>query len=129
MRLLFVISCIFAFLARDIARTSWEIWFKVNQDRIAAEKCENKDIPMMHCNGKCYLAKKLEKLEEKEQNHNSKTNPFGQSAKADWISDQQLTVDGLHFINFEEESAACPAYRSGEVRDFHHAVFHPPAAA
>lgn len=129
MRFLIVICCISGFLAKDIARTSWEIWFKVNQDRIAAEKCENKDIPMMHCNGKCYLAKKLKKLEEKEQNHNSKTNPFGQSAKADWISDQQLVVEGLQLAFIAERSAPCPAYHSGEVRGFHHAVFHPPAVA
>lgn len=76
MRSLLVLFCITGFLAKDIARLSWEIWFKINQVEIIAEKCENKDKPMMHCDGNCYLSKQLKKLELKEQEHNEKRNPF-----------------------------------------------------
>jgi uncharacterized protein YlzI (FlbEa/FlbD family) len=37
--------------------------FYLNQKEIAAIECENKDRPEMNCNGKCYLAKQLEKAD------------------------------------------------------------------
>jgi hypothetical protein len=40
--------------------------FKLNQKYIATTLCENRDKPWMHCNGHCYLAKKIKQAEEKE---------------------------------------------------------------
>lgn len=34
-------------------------------DYIISEKCENKDKPEMHCNGKCHLKKQIEKTTPK----------------------------------------------------------------
>ena len=42
--------------------------YLLNKSYIAAVLCENKDKPMMHCNGKCYLSKQLKKQEKQEQN-------------------------------------------------------------
>jgi len=126
MRFLVIIFCISGFLAKDVARVSWEIWFKVNQEQIIAEKCENKAIPMMHCNGKCYLAKQLKKLEVKEQDHNSKSNPFGQPLKADWISStDQMPV--VQFI-FSEKQQTYTTLSIVQTRDYQGLIFHPPAA-
>lgn len=126
MRFLVIILCITGFLAKDIARISWEIWFKVNQEQIIAEKCENKAIPMMHCNGKCYLSKQLKKLEEKEADHNGKTNPFSQSVKADWIvEDRKITPEMP--IAFSSEKSSFPAFISGKVTGYSNFTFHPPA--
>lgn len=127
MRLLVIICCITGFLAKDIARLSWEIWFKVNQEQIIAEKCENKAIPMMHCNGKCYLAKQLQKLEEKEQNHNSKTNPFSQSVKADWIvEDKKITPELSEGFSAAAE-ITFPVHMAGQIAGYSNFIFHPPA--
>jgi len=41
--------------------------FKLNQKYIARTLCENRDKPEMHCNGKCYLAKKIKQAEEREK--------------------------------------------------------------
>ena len=41
--------------------------FEMNRGYIAKELCVNKDKPQLHCNGKCYLMKKLKQAEEKEQ--------------------------------------------------------------
>jgi len=46
-------------------------YYRVNQDYIAKNLCENRDKPMMNCNGQCYLAKQLKAAEEKEQKSNS----------------------------------------------------------
>ena len=46
-------------------------YYRVNQDYIAKNLCENRDKPMMNCNGQCFLAKQLKAAEEKEQKSNS----------------------------------------------------------
>lgn len=125
MRTLIVIFCISGFLAKDIARLGWEIWFKVNQEQIIAEKCENKAKPMLHCNGKCYLSKQLEKLEQKEQNHNSKTNPFNSNIKFDFIP----TPLEILQLETENEINGRPFFQSKiqPIQEFSGFVFHPPS--
>jgi len=41
--------------------------FNINQDYIAASLCVNKDKPQLHCNGRCFLAKKLRQAEQNEE--------------------------------------------------------------
>lgn len=38
--------------------------YAVNYDYIVENLCENRDIPSLHCDGKCYLAKQLAKESE-----------------------------------------------------------------
>ncbi len=125
MRTLIVIFCITGFLAKDIARLGWEIWFKVNQEQIIAEKCENKAKPMLHCNGKCYLSKQLEKLEQKEQNHNSKTNPFNNNLKFEFIS-TPLEIN-LLFAAIESKEKDIFQNKIQAVNEFSGCIFHPPS--
>ena len=40
--------------------------YMVNKDFIAKNLCENRDKPMMHCNGKCHLRKQLAEQQKKE---------------------------------------------------------------
>jgi hypothetical protein len=47
----------------------------VNKDYISKNLCENKDKPMLHCNGKCHLRKQLAKEDKKENT------PFSQNMK------------------------------------------------
>ncbi|MBW4889405.1 hypothetical protein KXQ82_06750 [Mucilaginibacter sp. HMF5004] len=51
--------------------------FKLNQKYIAAALCENRDKPWMHCNGHCYLSKKIKQAEEKEQAQERQTQKNG----------------------------------------------------
>lgn len=125
MRTLIVIFCITGFLAKDIARLGWEIWFKVNQEQIIAEKCENKAKPMLHCNGKCYLSKQLEKLEQKEQNHNSKTNPFNNNLKFEYIP-TPLEIN-LLFASIESKEKDIFQNNIQAVNEFSACIFHPPS--
>jgi hypothetical protein len=41
--------------------------FKINQDYIAKNLCENRAKPKMQCNGKCQLMKKLKQTDKEEQ--------------------------------------------------------------
>lgn len=47
--------------------------FTANQKYISSTLCENRDKPWMHCNGKCYLIKKIRQAEEKEQSNERET--------------------------------------------------------
>lgn len=48
------------FLSKPLVNT---VDFFVNQEEITEELCENKDEPVLECNGKCYLMKTLEQEE------------------------------------------------------------------
>lgn len=73
-----IVSFVFLVLGKLFLALGWEIWFKIDQVRITRELCENKAIPMLHCNGKCYLAKKLKQIESDLTKNSSskKNNPF-----------------------------------------------------
>jgi len=42
-------------------------YYEINKKEIADKLCVNKNKPMMHCNGQCYLGKQLKKAEENEK--------------------------------------------------------------
>ena len=64
---LIAFSLIFMMLTANFSRFFIYAGFELNKNYIASELCENRDKPMMHCNGKCYLMKKLKQAEEKEK--------------------------------------------------------------
>jgi hypothetical protein len=41
--------------------------YYMNQKMIATRLCENRNRPMLHCEGKCVLAKKLQQQEKQQQ--------------------------------------------------------------
>lgn len=41
--------------------------FEMNRSYIAQELCVNRNKPQLHCNGNCYLMRKLRQAQEKEQ--------------------------------------------------------------
>ncbi|WP_109413901.1 hypothetical protein [Pararcticibacter amylolyticus] len=47
--------------------------FELNRNYIASTLCENRERPWLHCDGKCYLAKKMKQVEEKEKNEERQT--------------------------------------------------------
>ena len=45
--------------------------FEIRRDYIVANLCENRNRPMLNCNGKCYLAKKLKEQQQKQDQQTS----------------------------------------------------------
>ncbi|WP_426293255.1 hypothetical protein ACN9ML_28960 [Dyadobacter endophyticus] len=41
-------------------------YYKLNKEYITRVLCQNRDKPQLHCNGKCYLAKKLKEQQQKQ---------------------------------------------------------------
>lgn len=54
-------------LLQTFSRFVVEADYFLNKNYIAEVLCLNKQKPAMHCNGKCYLSKKLKEQEKQEQ--------------------------------------------------------------
>ena len=50
--------------------------FELRRDYIVSNLCENRNRPQMHCDGKCYLAKRFAALEEQEKRQAEKSYMF-----------------------------------------------------
>lgn len=125
MKYILVSFIILTFLAKDVVSVSWEIWFYWNQQEISAEKCENKAIPMLQCNGKCYLSKQLKKLEQKESEHQQKSNPTSSIQKLESVH----VFTGIEFVfpPFVEQENARFIHQQEKLRNpFIDSHFHPP---
>ena len=127
MRLLFTIFLTTALLGKSFFFLGWEVWYKLDQTRITKEKCENKDKPTMKCNGKCYLAKQLKKLEAEELKNASskKHNPF--TGKIELQSCSILQIKPSIFSSFRSEHIThFYTYASLHSKEHLSAIFHPP---
>jgi hypothetical protein len=47
--------------------------FEMNRNYIATKLCENRNKPWLHCNGKCYLMKKIKQAEDKQNSAERET--------------------------------------------------------
>lgn len=70
-------QCVILFVAFIMmVKPLWPVAeYVANYDYIKNVLCENRDKPMLNCDGKCYLAKQLAK--ESEENNK---NPFGEKS-------------------------------------------------
>ncbi|MFM6934571.1 MAG: hypothetical protein ACKOXP_03945 [Flavobacteriales bacterium] len=64
MRIFGTILLTFILLSKTLYGIFWQVNFRLNQQEIARMECINKNRPELHCNGKCYLAKQLQKAEQ-----------------------------------------------------------------
>ncbi|MBK7562103.1 MAG: hypothetical protein IPQ06_06715 [Chitinophagaceae bacterium] len=67
MKKLMALLLLLAFTTQTFSQGFALLHFYINQNYIAANQCENRYRPMLHCNGKCILAKKMKQQEKKEQ--------------------------------------------------------------
>lgn len=100
--------------------------FELRKEYIVKNLCENRFKPQLHCDGKCYLAKTLNKIaEEKAQNEAEKQ---GQSIKKilEEVFDEQL-FEQLSIALFPPSEFPLFDYQPRATVAFIAAVFHPPA--
>ena len=110
-----------AFAIHTFSRVVIVYDFYANQQAIAATLCENKDKPVLKCEGKCLLSKKLKSLETKEQQNperKAENKPEDISSRSFYSS---LFVLSGSDTRHGQKSRDCgkPIHRS-------FAVFHPP---
>jgi len=64
MRIFFATLLALLMLVQSFNQTMLVVNYELQQARITAEFCVNKQKPALHCNGKCHLAKELKKAEQ-----------------------------------------------------------------
>ena len=95
--------------------------YYANKKYIAKNQCENRDKPMLHCDGKCCLKKKLAR-ESKEQAPSPRNNKSEQVVTL-FFSNQKIELKPFTFTTDRSEYFS---YNDLHTASFHHAVFHPP---
>jgi hypothetical protein len=65
-RQLLTYALIASLLLQLVSREAIVMSFELNRAFIAKTLCENRDRPSLNCNGQCYLAKKLQAQQERE---------------------------------------------------------------
>jgi hypothetical protein len=60
----------FSIIAQGMINLALCAYYQMNKQEIIAKFCVNKNRPMMHCDGQCYLGKQLKKAEENEKRQN-----------------------------------------------------------
>lgn len=97
--------------------------YKINQAEITRKFCENKAKPTMHCDGKCHLAKQLEKQEKQE-----KPSSDSQKMKVEIVELTAQINDAISFVYPIQSYKTNNHYAYSEARsDAHLAeIFHPP---
>ncbi len=66
MRQLIIYMLLVAVLLPVISPWGTIAYYQLNKDYIARVLCENRDKPQLHCDGKCYLAKRLKEQQDKQ---------------------------------------------------------------
>jgi hypothetical protein len=113
-----------AFAVQTFSRVVIVFGFYANQKTIAATLCENRDKPILKCEGKCLLAKKLQAQEKADQeNPERKTDnkPEVLSSRS-FFSVLSGSIIAEVARVYEKEPFGKPVHRS-------FTVFHPPIAA
>ena len=97
------------------------VQYEWNKEYIAAELCENRDKPSMHCDGKCYLNQQLEKKENQEG-----SSRFGLKEKGEWQIHCAL-ADLYLSAAFSTGCHKFLPYRVSETRECVVSIFRPPS--
>lgn len=99
--------------------------FNIRRDYIVKNLCVNRDRPLMLCNGKCYLAKKLAVLDEQEKRQAERDY---MSKLLDHVMDSQISIFAPVISSFEIKpilsfnyASPPPAHLASDD------IFHPPA--
>ena len=97
--------------------------YLINYDYIVEQLCENRDKPVMACNGKCYLGQQVEKTQKGSQDTDKPVPPQMDLDKITTIRPQPapflLKVPELRLERPDNE-------RTGSSGEFLDSVFRPP---
>lgn len=93
-------------------------------DYIKNELCVNKDVPEMHCNGKCHLKSQLAKASDSEKGNNEKGHSF--SFENTLVFFQDTNINFLLFFPKKLQLKIDSSYHKIYKFQYMGFVFHPP---
>lgn len=100
------------------------IGFKLNQDYIAKNLCENRYRPALNCNGNCVLMKKLKQQEKEEQN-----GPVAVKLDLSTVVISSRSFFTVSLVNISKD-IPCTYFTGSAGKELRmpRSVFHPPQA-
>ncbi|MCX6215611.1 hypothetical protein [Spirosoma sp.] len=91
MRSLLTYILLIAVLLPSISPWGTIAYYHLNQDYIARNLCVNRDKPQLHCNGQCYLARRLKAEQDRQDKETSER--VQQTAPLQLFCEEQLTFN------------------------------------
>jgi hypothetical protein len=76
-------------------------YYQINKTYIARVLCENRDKPILNCNGKCFLAKKLKEQQEKKDRETTERIENMPFVQLFFMSAFQFFFDGIPIIHLK----------------------------
>jgi len=130
MRILSSIVLILVLLSKTAYGLFWQVNFRMNQREIARLECVNKNRPEMHCNGKCYLAKQLQKAEAQLDDKKQESTRSLEQLK--WLETAVFASPEFPEVYFETNQCELPShsistYLEKRFTRYIPSVFHPPS--
>ncbi|EDM37837.1 hypothetical protein PBAL39_15469 [Pedobacter sp. BAL39] len=119
---LIAITLLVALISANLSRFVVYAEFKANQQYIAAALCENRDKPEMHCDGKCYLMKKLKEAEDKEKKQEQASQKKG--AQDVFIITSPMQISFVTFLSKKKR----PVPHLFQLPEISSDILHPPPA-
>lgn len=117
---LIVILFFMGMLAQTFSRFFIIMDYELNKDYITKNLCVNRNKPMMHCNGKCHMMKKMQQEEKKDQENPERK----MENKFESIS---FRIEDLLIVPpYIVTSVTFPVFRECIHTDFSSSYFHPP---
>ncbi len=115
-------------MAKDITSLSWNIWYVANKAYVAKELCVNKAKPKLKCNGKCHLAKQLQKLEEPQPKKAPSAPKELKLKEMSWIIASVGILPASEILVLTENTSTHWNDLKKAPRSFSYTIFHPPQA-
>ena len=117
----FILLSAFAF--QTFSKVFIVVDYYVNTSAFAKD-CENKARPLMQCNGKCQMNKKIQKEEKKDQQ-----NPDRRGENKNEIAlFPKSFFDSIKALLFSESTSNYLTADAGREIKMHRTIFHPPCA-
>ncbi len=110
---------LFSLLFANFSSVFVYLGFEANQNYIAKALCENSDKPQLHCEGKCYLMKKLKQAQEKEQKQERQSQKL---QVQDAVLGTALTFKRYAFAEIDIHVSLS----TGMPQSIKNSIFHPP---
>lgn len=97
--------------------------FKINQDYIAKNLCENRAKPILKCNGKCQLMKKLKQADKEEEKQTPQT--IKEKLEVLYCLNQS-NFNVSQKLDFEVKKQSLFGYKFQNYSSYQSIIFRPP---
>lgn len=122
---IFVLFLALSMLAQSAVKTGILIYFYANQTSITAEKCENKAVKALKCNGKCQLGKWMKKAEQSQENKAPAAPDFSKLKEITLFLDDMPQFPAV-FTAAAFDRTELPVYAERRLIAPAFDIFHPP---